>query len=106
VDFEFSLVYSVSSRKARATQINPVSKKNQTNKHKNPKQTDKQTNKKDMERTILNSYRKNKETNKQTKNPEEQKPFPKLKNFWGNQHPRPQAVLQGNIDENCMVLVQ
>jgi hypothetical protein len=43
-EFEASLVYRVSSRKARATQRNPVSKNKQTNKQTNKHQT-KQTNK-------------------------------------------------------------
>jgi hypothetical protein len=41
-DFEASLVYKVSSRTARATQRNPVSKQNKTKQPK-PKQTNKQT---------------------------------------------------------------
>jgi hypothetical protein len=41
-EFEASLVYKVSSRTARATQRNPVSK----NKNKNKQKTNKQTNKK------------------------------------------------------------
>jgi hypothetical protein len=49
-EFEANWVYKVSSRTARATQRNPVSKKQtqkQTNKQKNKKQTNKkQTNKK------------------------------------------------------------
>jgi hypothetical protein len=27
----------------------------------------------------------------------------KIKNFWWNHHPCPQAVLQSNCDKNCMV---
>jgi hypothetical protein len=45
LEFEASLVYRVSSRTARATQRNPVSK-NQKNKN---KQTNKQTNHKDTQ---------------------------------------------------------
>jgi hypothetical protein len=45
-EFQASLVYKVSSRTARATQRNPVSKK----KKKNPKQTNKQKTKKKKER--------------------------------------------------------
>jgi hypothetical protein len=40
-EFEGSLVYKVSSRTARATQRNPVSKKKQQQQQKTPKQTDK-----------------------------------------------------------------
>jgi hypothetical protein len=52
-EYEASLVHKVSSRTARATQRNPVSKKKQANKQ------NKQTNK-----------NKNKTKNKQTKNPQ------------------------------------
>ena len=42
-EFEASLVYKVSSRTARATQRNPVSKKNKKQKQKQNKQTKKKT---------------------------------------------------------------
>jgi hypothetical protein len=46
-EFEASLVYRVSSRTARATQRNPVSKKNKKQKNKTKQKTNKkQTNKK------------------------------------------------------------
>jgi hypothetical protein len=41
-EFKANLVYKVSSRKARATQRNPVSKKNKKQKNKKQKKTQKQ----------------------------------------------------------------
>jgi hypothetical protein len=56
-EFEASLVFRVSSRTARATQRNPVSKKptNQTNKQRKTKKkkNKKQTNKKMIVKTFL-----------------------------------------------------
>jgi hypothetical protein len=49
-EFEVSLVYKVSSRTARATQRNPVSKNQPTN------QTNKQTNKSNLERRFILSH--------------------------------------------------
>jgi hypothetical protein len=50
-EFEASLVYKVSSRTARATQRNPVSKQNKTKQNKTKQNKTKQKNKK--ERKVL-----------------------------------------------------
>jgi hypothetical protein len=54
-EFEASLVYRVSSRTARATQKNPVSKNQnkQTNQNKNKKQKKKDENKTKREQSLL-----------------------------------------------------
>jgi thiol:disulfide interchange protein len=60
-EFEASLVYRVSSRTARATQRNPVSKKQ--------KQKQKQKQKNPQTKNQTKTKNKNKQTNKQTKKP-------------------------------------
>jgi hypothetical protein len=51
-EFEASLVYRVSSRTARATQINPVSKKNKKNKKQKTKNPQRNKNKQANKQTI------------------------------------------------------
>jgi hypothetical protein len=53
-EFETSLVYRVSSRTARATQRNPVSKKQKQNKKTNKTKQNKKTNKQTKKKTSLN----------------------------------------------------
>jgi hypothetical protein len=57
-EFEASLIYRVSSRTARATQRNPVSKKKQTNKQKTNKQTKKKQNKSVFKEKVLEIFSK------------------------------------------------